>query len=91
MKLLRPTRSVELDAPLDRHFARSTPYLDCEARMRHKDGRWRPCRRRSRGSGAGVGLANFQRIVARYGGQIWAESARNEGASFFFTLGVPGP
>jgi len=37
--------------------------------------------------GAGIGLTNIQRIVARHDGRIWAESAPGEGASFFFTLG----
>ena len=90
---LQPQATIEFGATVEKNGRRVYFVRDSGAGFdpHYADKLFQPFHRLHRQDefpGTGVGLATVHRIIKRHAGDIWAESALGEGATFFFTLGA---
>lgn len=89
----RPVGRIEISAHRDHHqyiFSIRDNGVGFDNRYAHKlFGAFQRLHRIEEFEGTGIGLANVRRIIARHGGQTWAEGKVDQGAVFFFSMPVP--
>ena len=85
----QPDARIEVGCENDAYYVRDNG-VGFDPRYAHKlFGVFQRLHRAEDYEGTGVGLAIVERIVARHGGEVWAESEVGHGATFYFTVGGP--
>lgn len=92
LKYTRPRSRATIEIGCTSHEGRMTLFVRDNGvgfNMKYADklfGVFQRLHRSEEFEGTGVGLATVQRIVHKHGGEIWADSAPDAGATFYFTL-----
>ncbi|MEO8200987.1 MAG: ATP-binding protein [Gemmatimonadota bacterium] len=93
VKYTRPRRQAHIEVAAELIRGRTVLYVRDNGvgfKMKYADklfGAFQRLHRADEFEGTGIGLATVQRIVHKHGGEIWAESDTDQGATFYFTIG----
>ena len=93
VKFTRPRAAARIVFGMTRHNGQAAYYVQdngvgFEARYTSTlFGAFRRLHKAAEFPGTGIGLATVKRVIHRHGGEVWAKSEPDRGATFGFTLG----